>query len=197
MVTGYGRQMVARETGGDTVSEITAHAVGARHLFPDCRTVVDVGGQDSKAISLGPEGVVVKFEMNDRCAAGTGRFLEVMATTLETPLEALGPLALGAAHAVAVNSLCTVFAESEVVSLIARGEDPAAIALGLHEAIATRLAGLARRVGPRPRVVFTGGGALNPCLLRLLEANLGLELSVPEHPQLVGALGAALLAERG
>jgi len=153
-----------------------------------------VGGQDCKVTLLSDGGEVRKFEMNDRCAAGTGRFLEVMARALELEVSQLGGHALSAPAAVRSNSLCTVFAESEVVSLIARGEESQAIALGLHEAIATRIAGMARRIGPRERVVFAGGGALNVCLRQLLSRKLGVELTVPEQPQVVGALGAALVA---
>jgi predicted CoA-substrate-specific enzyme activase len=157
--------------------------------------VIDVGGQDCKVALLSEDGEVRKFEMNDRCAAGTGRFLEVMARALDLDIAQLGEHALAATKMVPVNSLCTVFAESEVVSLVARGEDSRTIALGLHEAIATRIAGMVRRVGPRERAVFAGGGALNACLRRLLSEKLGLELTVPEQPQIVGALGAALLAK--
>ncbi len=196
VVTGYGRYLVAPSTGGEIVSEIKACAVGARYLYPDCHTVIDVGGQDSKAILLSANGEVRKFEMNDRCAAGTGRFLEAMANSLEVNIDKLGDLALSASRVVQINSLCTVFAESEVVSLIARGEESSAIALGLHEAIATRIAGMVRRIGPKERVIFGGGAALNKCLCRLLSEKLGFELTVPEKPQSVGALGAALLAER-
>ena len=195
VVTGYGRHLVAPALGGDIVSEIRAFAIGARYLYPDCRTVIDIGGQDCKVILLTDEGEVKKFEMNDRCAAGTGKFLEIMAVTLEVNISGLGNLALSAAKTVRINSLCTVFAESEVVSLIARGEEPGAIALGLHHAITTRIATMVRRVGIKERVVFAGGAALNPCLYRLLVDNLGVGLTVPPEPQTVGAIGAAILAQ--
>jgi len=194
VATGYGRHLAATAFAHEAISEIKAYAVGARYLYPDCRTVIDVGGQDCKAALLSEDGNVRKFEMNDRCAAGTGRFLEVMARALELSIGELGDHALSATRMTPVNSLCTVFAESEVVSLIARGEDSRTIALGLHDAIATRIAGMVRRVGPRERVVFAGGGALNACLGRLLSQKIGLELTVPEQPQIVGALGAALVA---
>ena len=197
VVTGYGRHLVAPVLGAEVVSEIGAYAIGARHLYADCRTVIDIGGQDSKAISLSNAGEVQKFEMNDRCAAGTGKFLEVMADTLEVNIRDLGDLALSTSKVVHINSLCTVFAESEVVSLIARGEESSAIALALHEAISTRIVGMLRRVGIRERVVFAGGGALNSCLCQLLGQKLGVQLVVPPQPQIVGALGAALLAKRG
>ena len=196
VVTGYGRHLVAPVQGGEAVSEIKAFAVGARHLLADCLGVIDIGGQDCKVILLSPEGEVRKFEMNDRCAAGTGKFLEVMAQTLEVDIDALGDLALSAKRKIAINSLCTVFAESEVVSLIGRGEEASAIAMALHEAIAIRVAVMARRVGVKGKTVFAGGASLNRCLGRLLGKKLGVELIVPDSPQLVGALGAALLAKR-
>ena len=196
VATGYGRRLAAGVFAGAIVSEIKAYALGARHLYPDCRTVIDVGGQDCKASRLSDDGNVERFEMNDRCAAGTGAFLEAMARTLELPIETLGAHALAAESTVRINSLCTVFAQSEVVSLVARGADSRAIALGVHEAIASRLSGMVRRVGPKDRIVFAGGGALNACLRQLLSRNLGLELTVPEEPQILGALGAALVARR-
>jgi len=196
VVTGYGRYLVTRALGGDTVSEITAHAIGARHLYPDCRAVIDIGGQDSKVILLSEKGEVQKFGMNDRCAAGTGKFLEMMANTLEVSIDELGDFALSASKMVRINNLCTVFAESEVISLIARGEESSAIAWGLHEAIATRIAGMVRRTGFRKRVVFAGGAALNKCLRQLVGEKLVVELTVPHEPQIVGALGAALLAKQ-
>jgi predicted CoA-substrate-specific enzyme activase len=193
-VTGYGRHLVARTLGGDAISEIGAYAAGARRLYPDCGTVIDIGGQDSKVIVLSADGSVQKFEMNDRCAAGTGKFLEVMAATLETDIDAFGGLALKSAKQVQINSLCTVFAESEVVSLIGRGEDAAAIAMALHQSVAARVAGMVRRVGVREKVIFAGGGSRNRCLQKLLAEKLEKRVYVPEEPQLVGALGAALLA---
>ncbi len=196
VVTGYGRHLVASSLGGEIVSEIRAFAIGARYLYPDCRTVIDIGGQDCKVISLTSEGEVQKFEMNDRCAAGTGKFLEIMADTLEVKVDGLGYLALNASRTVQINSLCTVFAESEVVSLIARGEETGAIALGLHEAIAMRIATMARRVSVKERVIFAGGAALNKCLCQLVGGKLGIPLTVPPEPQIIGAIGAAILAER-
>lgn len=159
VVTGYGRHLVSSALGGETISEIRAYAMGARYLYPDCRTVIDVGGQDSKVTLLSAEGEVLKFEMNDRCAAGSGKFLEVMAKTLEVDIGDLSALALSASRVVSINSLCTVFAESEVVSLISRGVESSAIAMALHEAIAARIASMVRRIGPRERVVFAGGGS--------------------------------------
>lgn len=195
VVTGYGRHLVAPTVGGEVVSEIGAYAVGSRYLYPNCHTVLDIGGQDSKVISLSEKGEVQKFEMNDRCAAGTGKFLEIMANTLEVNIGDLGDLALTASKVVQINSLCTVFAESEVVSLISRGEESSAIALALHEAIATRIVGMVRRIGLKDGIVFAGGAALNKCLRQLLSEKLGVEITVPNDPQIVGALGAALLAK--
>lgn len=195
VVTGYGRHLVAPTVGGEVVSEIGAYAVGSRYLYPNCHTVLDIGGQDSKVISLSEKGEVQKFEMNDRCAAGTGKFLEIMANTLEVNIGDLGDLALTASKVVQINSLCTVFAESEVVSLISRGEESSAIALALHEAIATRIVGMVRRIGLKDGIVFAGGAALNKCLRQLLSEKLGVEITVPNDPQIVGALGAALLVK--
>ncbi len=196
VVTGYGRHLVSDDLGARTVSEIKAYSVGARRSYPDARTVIDIGGQDSKVTLLTESGEVQKFEMNDRCAAGTGRFLEVMAGTLEVGIADLGGLALSASRAAKINSLCTVFAESEVVSLVARGEESSAIALALHQSIAVRMTAMARRVGLNDRVVFAGGAALNPCLKKLLSEALGFDITVPESPQTVGALGAAILAQQ-
>ena len=195
--TGYGRNLaLERELADEVISEIKAYALGAHHLFPDVATVLDIGGQDSKAIRVGPDGRVLRFEMNDRCAAGTGRFLENMAHALSLEVAELGPHALAAPGGlpVRISSMCTVFAESEVVSLIARGEDSRRVALGLHQAIVDRVAGMVRRVGIEERFVFAGGVARNRCLQRLFAEALGVSLSVPADPQIVGALGAALHA---
>ncbi len=195
VVTGYGRHLVAPALKGDKVTEIKAFAIGARYLFPDCRTILDIGGQDSKVIQLSESGEVQKFEMNDRCAAGTGKFLEIMANTLEVDIAEIGDLALGATKELRINSLCTVFAESEVVSLIAKGEDASAIALALHQAIATRIITMVRRIGAKEKVVFAGGASLNKCLSKLLSQQLETRLVIPDYPQIVGALGAAILAK--
>jgi predicted CoA-substrate-specific enzyme activase len=197
VVTGYGRHLVAPPLGGEVISEISAYAAGAHYLYPDAGTVIDIGGQDSKVIRLSDQGSVVRFEMNDRCAAGTGRFLEVMAHTLEVGLSEFAELALSASKFVHINSLCTVFAESEMVSLIARGEESGAIALALHQAVAKRITGMVRRVGLRERVIFAGGVAQNRCLYELLSERLGVEITVPSEPQIVVALGAALMAGDG
>ncbi len=195
VVTGYGRHLVASALSAGMVSEIRAFAIGAHLLYPDCYSVIDLGGQDCKVILISSEGEVQKFEMNDRCAAGTGKFLEIMADTLEVNISDLGSLALSASKRIQINSLCTVFAESEVISLIARGEESSAVALALHEAIVTRIVTMARRIGIKERIVFAGGAALNSCLCRLVGEKLGTKLAVPAEPQIVGALGAALLAK--
>jgi predicted CoA-substrate-specific enzyme activase len=196
VATGYGRHLAAeRALADEVITEIKAYALGAHHLYPDVQTVLDVGGQDSKAIQVRPDGTVARFEMNDRCAAGTGRFLENMARALDLEVEELGPHALAAdSPAVRLSSTCVVFAESEVVSLIGRGEDSRRVALGIHQAIAGRLGAMVRRVGVRERFVFAGGVAYNPCLRQLLGQEVGMSLTVPENPQVVGALGAALHA---
>jgi len=194
VATGYGRHLARERLGFPVITEIKAHAMGANRLFPACRTVIDIGGQDSKVIRV-EHGRQVNFEMNDRCAAGTGRFLEVMAMTLGYGVGEFGAEALKASASVAINSMCTVFSESEVISLIASGESKQSIALGLHESIVSRLLALVGRVGVEPPVVLTGGVARNPCIRALLERRLGLPLLVPDEPQIVGALGAALSAE--
>lgn len=197
VVTGYGRHAVDIDLDlpHSVITEIRAHAIGARHLYPNCRTVIDVGGQDSKVISLSEGGRVMDFKMNDRCAAGTGRFLEIMAQALGFAIEEFGERALSAGDSVKINSMCTVFAESEVVSLISRRVPLLSIALGVHEAIAHRIASLVGRVEVSPEVVFTGGVANNPCLHRLLEDILRQKILVPPHPEIVGALGAAIEAK--
>jgi predicted CoA-substrate-specific enzyme activase len=194
VATGYGRNLAAADFADAVVTEITAHAVGARHLFPACRTVIDVGGQDSKAIALDEHGLFRDFEMNDRCAAGTGRFLEIMARALGFSVDDFGAAACEAKQAIVLSSTCTVFAESEAISLLAGGADVGSIALGIHQTIVERLAAMARRIGAWPEVVFAGGVARNPCIARLLGARLGTAVRVPDTPQMVGALGAALHA---
>jgi len=191
--TGYGRHLFLKlSPGAVPVTEIKAAAIGARAVLSACRALVDVGGQDTKVVALDPDGRVRKFAMNDRCAAGTGRFLEVMATALAfTPGEFVAA-ALAAKRAEKLSSMCTVFAESEVISLVARGAQRDEIALGIHQAIAVRTAGLAGTVPMEGEVLFVGGGALNGCLVRELGAALRLQLVVPQSPQTIAAYGAAL-----
>lgn len=194
MATGYGRGLLEISLDVPTVTEIKAHAMGARMLFPRVETILDMGGQDTKAIALNREGRIRKFEMNDRCAAGTGKFLEIMARTLGFPIEAFGEETLLAGKELTINSMCTVFAESEVTSLLSKGMDRRDIALGIHRAAVRRASGMLKRVSADGPVVFTGGVARNPCMQRLLEDALGIPILVPDEPHLVGALGAALLA---
>ena len=194
VATGYGRHLAQANFADRVITEIKAFAIGCNHIFPQCRTILDIGGQDTKAISVGPGGRVIDFQMNDRCAAGTGKFLEVMAAAMGMSLEEMGRLALEAEGEVKISSMCTVFAESEVTGLIARGAPRSLIARGLHEAICDRASALLKRVGMQRELVFAGGVANNPCLRALLEERLGLPLLVPENPQVVGALGAALSA---
>lgn len=196
--TGYGRNLIQRlelDCEFSTITEIKAHALGAAHLFPEARTVLDIGGQDTKAMSLAG-GRVLKFEMNDRCAAGTGKFLEYTAGVFQIPVEDFGPYALKGVNPPEISSICTVFAETEATSLMARGEKPEAIALGLHKAIVKRTANMLRRVGLNFPLVFTGGVANNPCVLDLLAQSAGGEIGrdilVPDNPDYMGALGAAL-----
>jgi len=192
--TGYGRHLARVHLDCPVISEITAFVLGARQLSDDCSSILDIGGQDTKAISLYPAGQLCKFEMNDRCAAGTGRFLEVMATALGFTLEEFAAAALSAERAVKINSMCTVFAESEVVSLLSQGADLNEVALGIHRAIVSRSAGLLRRVAPAGRIFFAGGVALNACVRALLGEETGRPVFVPPDPQIVGAIGAALSA---
>ncbi|TVQ99810.1 MAG: 3-hydroxyacyl-ACP dehydratase [Desulfovibrionales bacterium] len=193
--TGYGRKLfvesgIAKACGA--ITEIQAYALGTAGLFPEARTVLDIGGQDTKVISLGPGGRVLKFEMNDRCAAGTGKFLEIMATSLQIPIEEFGDFALQATKQVRISSMCTVFAESEATSLMGRGERPENIAMGLHLAIVERTMAMLNRVGLEHPLCFAGGVARNPCVVKLLKERIGERIIVPEQPDMVGALGAAM-----
>jgi predicted CoA-substrate-specific enzyme activase len=194
MATGYGRHLLREKIGARTLTEIRACGRGVRTLFPAARLVLDVGGQDCKVIALDVEGKVSDFEMNDRCAAGTGKFIEVMSQTFDADLEEFISLACSTERHVPINSMCTVFAESEVVSLITSGKARNRIARGLHVAIADRLAAMIKKFPPEGDIVFVGGGARNGCLHGLLEQRLKTELLRPEKPQLVAAYGAALLA---
>lgn len=195
VATGYGRHLAQANFADKVITEIKAFALGCHSIFPECRTILDIGGQDTKAISVGPGGKVLDFQMNDRCAAGTGKFLEVMAAAMGLSLEEMGDIAMQTESEVKISSMCTVFAESEVTGLIARGTPRPEIARGLHEAICDRAAALLKRVGVEREVVFAGGVARNPCLKALLEERLGYPLLVPDNPQIVGALGAALSAQ--
>jgi predicted CoA-substrate-specific enzyme activase len=194
MATGYGRHLFELSFDVPTITEIKAYAVGAKRLLPEVKTILDIGGQDSKVIALNGDDRVIKFEMNDRCAAGTGKFLEIMAHTLGYDLDSFGKEALKATGNININSLCTVFAESEVTSLLAKGTPRHEIALGLHHSIVRRAVGMIKRVSDEEPIMFAGGVAKNPCIHQLLEITLDRKITVPEDPQMVGALGAALLA---
>ncbi|MHB9036278.1 MAG: acyl-CoA dehydratase activase [Armatimonadota bacterium] len=194
IATGYGRS--STELADKAITEITCHAVGARHLFPEAMSVIDIGGQDSKVIRLAEDGRVEDFAMNDKCAAGTGRFLEVMAHALDTELTALGRLSGLATQDVRVSSTCTVFAESEVVALVAKGLPKEDIIRGLHRSIAERIYGMVVRLRAGSPFVMTGGVAKNSGVVSAIEERLGARLLLPEEPQIVGALGAAISARK-
>jgi predicted CoA-substrate-specific enzyme activase len=194
VATGYGRNSV--DLAHKAVTEITCHAAGAHFQDPSVRCVIDIGGQDSKAIALGSDGRVKDFAMNDKCAAGTGRFLEVMARALEVDLDAFGDLSLQADQPAAISSLCTVFAESEVISLIARGERRENIIAGIHESIGARVVAMAKRVGIVDPLMMTGGVAKNIGVVQALEKKAGLPVKVSPHAQVNGAIGAALIAAK-
>ena len=192
--TGYGRRRI--DIAHKNVTEIRAHAAGANwtaHEGRKIRTIIDIGGQDSKVIVIDEEGETKNFVMNDKCAAGTGRFLEVLARVLNVTVEELGPFSLQAENPCRINSLCAVFAESEVISLLARGKDRMDIIAGIHKSLAKRVSGMARRAGLESDVLLTGGGALNPGLVAAFEDELMMDIYVAKNPQLNGAIGAALL----
>src|SRR6056297_4192157 len=194
VATGYGRNTV--DFADKTITEITCHGAGAHFLNPDIRFIIDVGGQDSKVIRINEAGKVMDFAMNDKCAAGTGRFLEVMARALEADLDQFGDIFLKAENPAKISSVCTVFAESEVISLIAKGESRENIIAGIHESVASRISALAKRVGVAEPVMMTGGVAKNIGAVKALEDKLETSIRVSEFAQVNGAIGAALLAER-
>jgi predicted CoA-substrate-specific enzyme activase len=190
--TGYGRYKVT--FGNTQITEISCHGRGAVHMFPGTRTVVDMGGQDTKAISVAPTGEIVDFCMNDKCAAGTGRFLGAASSALDIPLGELGGVALRGERPVKISTTCTVFAESEVLSWLGKGKKIEDILLGVHQSISARSAGLLRRVGIEEEVTFTGGVARNVAMIETLNDRLGLKVNVSEESHFMGALGAALFA---
>jgi len=204
--TGYGRCSLPFVK--DTITEITCQAIGSRHLFPAVRTIIDIGGQDSKVIGLDEGGRVRDFAMNDRCAAGTGRFLEVIAAALEIDLEKMGrrawsptaagrlPASGGAERIAEIKSTCVVFAESEVISLLSQGGDKKEIFAGVERAMASKILPLAGKVGIKEPAVFTGGVAKGEGMVNSLSEVLGTRLLVPEEPQITCALGAAILAQK-
>ncbi|MDP3044171.1 MAG: acyl-CoA dehydratase activase [Bacillota bacterium] len=190
VATGYGR--VSLDFADRSVTEISCHARGAHYLRPGVSLVIDIGGQDSKVIRVNGSGRVEDFIMNDKCAAGTGRFLQVMANALGCDVDELGAM-ISDGEPAKINSMCTVFAESEVIGLLAEGVPKELIVEGLHRSIARRVAAMAARMGQPPMVVFTGGVARNQGVCRALEAELGVPVEVPDLCQYTGAIGAALI----
>ena len=188
VATGYGRLTFHQ------VSEVTCHGRGIGFLLPEVRTVIDIGGQDAKALQINSRGKLMNFVMNDKCAAGTGRFLDVMAKVLGVPVEGLGQLSAQSEHPVSISNVCTVFAESEVISHLAAGAKLSDIAAGIHISVARRVAALAMRVGIEGQVAMSGGVALNQGVVRAMEMELKRPVLVHPDAQLAGALGAALLA---
>ncbi|MDP7007186.1 MAG: acyl-CoA dehydratase activase [Candidatus Poseidoniia archaeon] len=190
--TGYGRYKVT--FGNTQVTEISCHGRGAVHMYPETRTVLDMGGQDTKAISVSEIGEIVDFCMNDKCAAGTGRFLGAASMALDIPLNELGPTALKSKKPVKISTTCTVFAESEVLSWLGKGKKIEDILLGVHQSISSRSLALLRRVGFNDEITFTGGVAKNIGMVEVLTAGLGMKMNVSDESHYMGALGAALFA---
>lgn len=194
IATGYGRKRI--DFADQSVTEITCHAAGAHFQNPEIRSIIDIGGQDCKAILIDSRGNVANFVMNDKCAAGTGRFLEVMARALEVDLDQFGTISLTADNPASISSLCTVFAESEVISLIACGESRKNIIAGIHLSIGSRVAAMAGRAGVNGSILLTGGVANNIGVVKALEEKTGKPIEIPQYPQVNGAIGAALIAEK-
>ncbi|MCI8608585.1 MAG: 2-hydroxyglutaryl-CoA dehydratase [Firmicutes bacterium] len=192
IATGYGR--MGYKDADKQITEITCHAKGVNFLMGDAKTIVDIGGQDAKVIKLNENGQVENFVMNEKCAAGTGRFMEVMARVLGCSLDDLSPMADKSTKALSINNVCTVFAESEVISRLAAGDKVEDVARGAHVAIAKRVAGMCNRVGYSPKVVMTGGVALNANLVDALAIELDTPIEVVPHCQGAGAIGAAVFA---
>ena len=192
VATGYGR--ISVPFANKRITEITCHARGVHYLISEGRTIIDIGGQDSKGIRVDEEGNVIDFVMNDKCAAGTGRFLEVMAKALELKIDDLGSISMESKSPCQISSICTVFAESEVVSLRAEGKAREDIIAGIHKSIASRIGAMIHQIGKEEIVVLTGGVAKNKGVLEALESELKLSIRIPENPQITGALGAALIA---
>ncbi|NCB74496.1 MAG: 2-hydroxyglutaryl-CoA dehydratase [Clostridia bacterium] len=192
VVTGYGR--LTFDKADSQISELSCHAKGVHFLLPHARTIIDIGGQDAKALKLSPAGTLTGFVMNDKCAAGTGRFLDVMAKILEVDVSELAQLSAKSTERISISNVCTVFAESEVISQLAAGKKREDIAAGIHTSVANRVAGLARRVGIEPDVVLTGGVAQNLGVIRAMSEILEMNIIPAPMPQLTGALGAAIFA---
>jgi len=192
VATGYGRKLVHQATR--KVTEITCHARGMYRELGHGGTLVDIGGQDSKVINISQRGDVIDFSMNDKCAAGTGRFLENTASRLGVPLANLGEVTLSATDEVSISSTCTIFAESEVISLIAHGVNLETILKGLHRSLIKRILAMIHTVGLTPPLMLSGGVVRNQAVPRLLEEETGEDVLIPRSPQLMGAYGAALIA---
>ncbi len=190
--TGYGRNAV--DFSKKAVTEIICHAKGVNWMLPQAKTVIDIGGQDSKVIGIGDDGIVSNFVMNDKCAAGTGRFLEVMAGILHVDISEMGPISMKGLDPCSISSTCTVFAESEMVTLRAQGRSREDIIAGIHKAMSHRVVIMGRSVGFRNEIVFTGGVAKNIGIKKALEEEINCGIKIPEEPQIMGALGAALMA---
>ncbi len=192
VVTGYGRMTF--KDADKQLSELSCHSKGANFLIPEAKTIIDIGGQDAKILKIDKTGKLINFIMNDKCAAGTGRFLDVMAKVLEVKVDELADLSSKSEETVNISSTCTVFAESEVISHLARGAKKEDICFGIHKSIAKRVSGLAQRVVIEKDLVMTGGVANNKGVVKAIENELKQSIKVPENPQIVGALGAALFA---
>jgi len=192
VATGYGRLNVP--FADRQITELSCHARGVSSLFPNARTAIDIGGQDTKCLKI-DNGKLINFVMNDKCAAGTGRFLELTAAALGIELQDMGDISLKADKKIQISNLCTIFAQQEVVALLSHGEKLENILAGLHAALASRVAALARRLGIEPDLVLTGGVAKNTGMVKAMKESLDCELFVPEEPLLTGALGAAILAK--
>ena len=194
VATGYGRKVT--EFANYEMSEIICHAAGASWMYPETRTVIDIGGQDSKVMRLNKEHEVVEFKMNDKCAAGTGRFLEVMAKALELSIEEAGRIGLESDNPCTLSSICTVFAETEVISYLAEKRDRKDIIAGVAWSAAKRVSIMAKNIGIDDLLVFTGGVAKNKSVVKFLEQETGHSITIPKNPQFIGAIGAALYAQR-
>jgi (R)-2-hydroxyacyl-CoA dehydratese activating ATPase len=194
VATGYGRDLLESERIISTISEIKAHAIGARFLFPSCRSIIDIGGQDVKVISLDVSGKVNRFEMNDRCAAGTGKFLEVMAHKLNLSLENFSASGLEGKDGIKISSLCTVFAESEIIGLLHRGCSTENISRALHWSVVNRIKTMFSRVEAIGPTAVTGGGSRNGALIHLFQESLQSDILSSEHSQIAGSLGCAISA---
>lgn len=196
--TGYGREKLQAEgLAQENLSEISCHGLGAWTIRPEVRTVIDIGGQDAKVIKVGVAGELLNFVMNDKCAAGTGHFLEVMSRTLGVSLEELGPLSLGSRKPVEMSNRCTIYVETEVIHYLQRGVPKKDIAAGINRAMAERVLALARRVNPEREIMLTGGVAKNVAVKNELERMLDVKVVHPRiDPQIIGAFGAALFAQR-